>query len=81
MFLTEVVVQRSQGREFSPDRGRCEATPEQGLAPGDDVGSCERAKLVDAGDAGKGRKIPDVVLIRAPCFGIGKIRPPLGGGR
>ena len=47
MFLAEVVVQRRQGREFSPDRGRCEATPEKGLAPGDDVGSCERAKLVE----------------------------------
>jgi hypothetical protein len=77
VFLAEVLKERGERRELSPDRGPRKHAALQILSPSDQVRPGDGAKIRGLVDADEAHEVPNVSLVSAAGEGVVEIGEPL----
>ena len=81
VVLAQRIEQRGQRGELATDGRRRQGARFQVLAPGDQVGAGDGAKVLRANDPDEGGEVPHVLRVGAAGSGVGEVGEPLQGGR
>ena len=81
VLFAEVLKKVGERGELPANRGRGHAFFLQRLAPGDDVGTSDDAKIGEVLDANKLHELPNIIAVGPPGIGVGDVGELFGLGR
>ena len=81
VLFAEVLKKVGECGELPANRGRGHAFFLQRLAPGDDVGTSDDAKIGEVLDADELHELPNIIAVGPPGIGVGDVGEPFGLGR